>query len=95
VGCGEGVPSFELRVSSFELSFKSGAEWDSSNTYSEPCGEVNHLELWIDGNKIGNYPGASMNANVRLAGDPHAATVVEVDSQLHYVKSNPVTLTAR
>ena len=56
-------------------------------------GSVNHLELWIDGSKIGNYPGASMNASVTLAAGAHAATVVEVDSQLHYVKSNPVNFT--
>jgi FG-GAP-like repeat len=58
-------------------------------------GEVNHLELWIDGNKMGNYPGASMNANVTLAAGSHAVTVVEVDSQMHYVKSSPVTFTVK
>jgi len=58
-------------------------------------GEVNHLELWIDGNKIGNYPGATMNTNVTVAAGTHSGPVVEVDSELHYVKSNPVSFTAR
>ena len=56
-------------------------------------GSVNHLELWIDGQKIGNYPGASMNTSVTLANGAHSATVVEVDSQFHYVKSSPVNFT--
>jgi len=56
-------------------------------------GEVSLLELWVDGTKIGNYPGAGMNASVTLSVGPHAATVVEVDSQMHYVKSSPVNFT--
>ena len=62
---------------------------------SGASGEVNHLELWIDGSKIGNYTGATMNTGVTLPGGTHAATVVEVDSQLHYIKSNPVTFTVQ
>jgi phage tail tube protein FII len=56
-------------------------------------GTVNHLELWIDGNKIGNYSGASMNASVPLAAGSHAITVIEVDSSWNYVKSNTVNVT--
>jgi len=56
---------------------------------------VNHLELWIDGNKIGNYSGASMNANVPLAAGSHAITVIEVDSNWNYVKSNAVNIVVK
>ncbi|MGA8108630.1 MAG: FG-GAP-like repeat-containing protein [Acidobacteriaceae bacterium] len=56
-------------------------------------GTVNHLELWIDGSKQGNYSGASMNASVPLASGSHAITVVEVDSKGAYVKSNVVNIT--
>lgn len=52
---------------------------------------MNHLELWVDGNKIGNYSGAAMNAKVALGAGSHTATVVEVDSSFHYVKSSPVS----
>jgi hypothetical protein len=56
-------------------------------------GTVDHLELWIDGTKIGNYPGASMNAPVQEPSGTHTASVVEVDSNWNYVKSAPVTFT--
>ena len=56
-------------------------------------GSVNHLELWVDGNKVGNYSGSMMNANVTLSSGSHAATVIEVDSKGAYVKSMPVTFT--
>jgi hypothetical protein len=55
-------------------------------------GTVDHLELWIDGNKIGNYGGASMNASVPLATGSHSLTVIEVDSNWNYVKSNAVNI---
>ena len=58
-------------------------------------GSVNHLELWIDGKKIGNYSGATMNASVTLAAGSHAATVIEVDSKGNYVKSSPVDFTVK
>lgn len=56
-------------------------------------GSVNHLELWIDGKKIGNYDGSTMNASVTVAAGSHTAQVVEVDSKGNYVKSSPVTFT--
>jgi hypothetical protein len=72
-------------------------------TYSSPVqvsgagtaasGEVNHLELWIDGRKIGNYAGNTMSASVPLSGGSHTATLVEVDSTSHYLKSSPVSFT--
>jgi hypothetical protein len=54
-------------------------------------GTVNHLELWIDGTKIGNYDGSTMEASVAEGVGSHTATVVEVDSEGNYVKSTPVT----
>jgi len=56
-------------------------------------GTVNHLELWVDNEKIGNYSGAEMNTSVTLAAGAHQATVVEVDSKGNYVKSTPVNFT--
>ncbi|HLH07739.1 MAG TPA: VCBS repeat-containing protein [Terriglobales bacterium] len=58
-------------------------------------GSVNHLELWVDGNKIGNYPGSTMSANVPLGSGGHTATLVEVDSSSHYLKSTPVSFTVQ
>ena len=57
-------------------------------------GSVNRLELWVDGNKLGNYAGSSMNASVTLTSGSHVATVVEVDSTGAYVKSTPISFTA-
>ncbi len=56
-------------------------------------GSVNHLELWIDGNKVGNYTGSTLNASTTLANGSHSTTVIEVDSNGAYVKSTPVTFT--
>lgn len=56
-------------------------------------GSVNHLELWIDGTKIGNYSGSTMDTQVSEPAGSHTATVVEVDSSGNYVKSSPVTYT--
>ncbi|MGC2619328.1 MAG: FG-GAP-like repeat-containing protein [Acidobacteriaceae bacterium] len=56
-------------------------------------GSVNHLELWIDGTKIGNYTGSTMDTQVSEAAGSHTVTVVEVDSKGNYVKSTPVMYT--
>ena len=58
-------------------------------------GSVNHLELWVDGKKVGNYNGWTMNASVALSPGSHTGTVIEVDSKGSYIKSTPVTFTAR
>ena len=54
-------------------------------------GSVNHLELWVDGNKIGDFPGSTMSASVPLANGSHTATLIEVDSSSNFIKSTPVT----
>ena len=51
--------------------------------------------VWIDGRKIGNYPGAEMNVSVSLKTGLHQATVVEVDSTFHYIKSAPLNFTVK
>jgi hypothetical protein len=56
---------------------------------------VNHLELWIDGIKIGNYSGATMSASVPLAAGSDAITVIEVDSKGSYVKSSVVSIVVK
>ena len=58
-------------------------------------GAVNHLELWVDGSKVGNYSGATMNASVGLAAGSYSATVIEVDTKENYVKSSPVGFTVQ
>ena len=71
----------------------------AGQTYSSPVqvtaagvgasGAVNHLELWIDGKKIGNYFADTMDTTVALGGGSHAATVIEVDSKGAFIKSAP------
>jgi hypothetical protein len=58
-------------------------------------GSVNHMELWIDGTKIGNYNGGNLETSVSEAAGSHTATVIEVDSKGNYVKSTPVTYTVQ
>lgn len=58
-------------------------------------GTVNHLELWINGTKYGNYAGANMSAGVGLNAGSYAATIIEVDSKGSYVKSTPVSFTVK
>jgi hypothetical protein len=48
---------------------------------------VNHLELWIDGKKIGDYPGNTINTTVAEPTGSHAATLVAVDAKGNYLKS--------
>ena len=48
---------------------------------------VNHLELWIDGKKIGNYPGNTINTTVAESAGSHAATLVAVDAKGNFLKS--------
>ena len=77
----------------------------ANGTYSSPVtviaagkgasGTVSLLELWIDGKKIGNYSGSTMNTKVSLAAGSHSLTIVELDSKGGYVKSTPVNITVK
>ncbi|HEY6446437.1 MAG TPA: VCBS repeat-containing protein [Acidobacteriaceae bacterium] len=66
-----------------------------SGAGSAGAGKVDHLELWVDGRKIGNYPGSTMTASVTLASGSHTATLVEVNTSYQATKGNPVTFTVR
>ena len=52
-------------------------------------GTVNHMELWIDGSKIGNYFSNTIETAVPLGNGSHAATAIEVDSTGAFIKSTP------
>ncbi len=52
---------------------------------------VNHLELWIDGKKIGNYPGNTINTSVAESAGSHAATLIAVDAKGNFLKSAAVS----
>jgi len=54
-------------------------------------GKVARMELWVDGVKIANFTGNTINTNIQ-AGDFSQLTVVEVDSKGSYIKSQVVTL---
>jgi hypothetical protein len=56
---------------------------------------VNHLELWIDGHKIGNYAGSTISTTVSSTSGAHAATLVAVDGKGNYWKSAPVRFNVR
>jgi hypothetical protein len=58
-------------------------------------GVVSRMELWIDGKKISNYPGAFINTSVSLPAGVHQATTVEVDSKGAYLKSAVAKFTVK
>ncbi|HLH06481.1 MAG TPA: alkaline phosphatase family protein [Terriglobales bacterium] len=58
-------------------------------------GSVNHLELWLDGHKIGNYFSSTMTATVSSSSGTHTATLVAVDANGNYVKSTPATYSVK
>ncbi|MGZ4987429.1 MAG: Ig-like domain-containing protein, partial [Limisphaerales bacterium] len=78
----------------------------AGSTYSSPVkisavatgasGSVSRMELWIDGKKISNYTGASINTSVSsVATGSHHVTVVEVDSKGAVLKSPQVPFTVK
>ncbi len=56
-------------------------------------GQVNHMELWADGHKLGQSPGSLFDAPVRLQSGSHQVTAVEVDSRGAFLKSSSVSVT--
>ncbi|MEO8727153.1 MAG: Ig-like domain-containing protein [Acidobacteriaceae bacterium] len=60
---------------------------------TDPTGNVNHMELWIDSQKINDYPGNMINTTVALGVGTHAATAIEVNGSGGYIKSSPVVFT--
>ncbi len=72
-------------------SYSSPVQFTGAGTLANVA--VNHLELWIDGHKIGNYTGNTISTTVAEAVGSHAATLVAVDSKGNYLKSVPVSYT--
>jgi hypothetical protein len=56
---------------------------------------VEHMELWVDGHKIGIYPGRHVDLELPLAPGPHEATLVVVNVDGSYFKSDPVGFVVR
>jgi hypothetical protein len=54
-------------------------------------GTVSRMELWIDGVKIGDFPGNEIRTNL-LVNDFSVMTIVEVDSNGAFIKSVPITV---
>ncbi|HEU5402742.1 MAG TPA: FG-GAP-like repeat-containing protein [Terriglobales bacterium] len=72
----------------------------AGDTYASPVtvlatgkassGSVAHMELWIDGKKVGQYSGSQINTTVSLAAGQHRLVVVEVESSGSYIKSSAI-----
>ncbi len=72
----------------------------AGKTYSSPVtvlatgkassGSVAHMELWIDGKKVGQYSGSQINTKVSLGTGQHRLVVVEVQSNGSYIKSSAI-----
>lgn len=69
--------------------YPSPVHFSAAGTGATP--PVSRMELWIDGKKINDYSGNTINANVTLSVGSHAATAVEVDSKGVFIKSKVVT----
>ena len=54
-------------------------------------GTVARMELWVNGVKLANFPGSTINTNLYLP-DYDKLTIVEVDSKGAYVKSQTITI---
>jgi hypothetical protein len=75
----------------------------AGETYSSPVqitatgkgasGTVNHMEVWIDGVKKGQYSGSSVNTALAVAAGTHRVVAVEVDSKGANLKSASVNFT--
>jgi hypothetical protein len=53
------------------------------------------MELWMDGKKINNYSGTSINTTVSASAGSHALTAVEVDSTGAVLKSPHANITVK
>jgi hypothetical protein len=56
-------------------------------------GTVSRMELWIDGHKVGDFPGSEIRTNLYVNGFS-VMTIVEVDSNGNFIKSVPITVQA-
>ncbi len=87
------APGVNFCAPSAGQTYSSPVHFSAAGTGANP--PVNHMELWIDGDKINDYPGNTMDANVSLGTGSHGATAVEVDSHGAYIKSSVVTFTVQ
>ena len=71
--------------------YGSPVAFDGAGKGASRC--VNHLELWIDGGKLGNYFSDQLSTSVALSNGSHTATLVEVDSTGAFLKSTPTNFT--
>jgi hypothetical protein len=55
-------------------------------------GTVSRMELWLNSTKLANFPGNHINTSFSYIPDFNKITIIEVDSQGHYIKSAPITL---
>ncbi|MEO8726092.1 MAG: hypothetical protein ABI383_08190, partial [Acidobacteriaceae bacterium] len=53
-------------------------------------GHVRHMELAIDGNRIGDYSGNQINVQVALSSGTHSATMAEFDSHGGHITSSSI-----
>ena len=53
-------------------------------------GAVSHTEVWINGRKFNDFPGAYVNTNVDVGQGIDYVTVVEVDDKGNFIKSSPI-----
>jgi hypothetical protein len=51
------------------------------------------MKLWVNGNKIGDFPGNEVRTNLFIDGFS-VMTFVEVDSNGNFTKSAPITVQA-
>lgn len=58
---------------------------------SGASGTVSRMELWINGHKVGDFPGSEIRTNLDVP-DSSVMTVIEVDSAGAYIRSAPITL---
>lgn len=58
-------------------------------------GTVSHLDVYVDGNKVGSFAGATMNKAIAIASGYHQLWVTEVDSTGGSLQSNTIYITVQ
>ncbi len=55
-------------------------------------GRVDHMELWVDSSKHGDYFTSQMSVAMSFPPGMHIATFIEVDSRGAFIRSSPTTI---
>lgn len=58
-------------------------------------GPVRLMQLYVDGKKVGQFPGNQINTSVTLAAGTHTAQAVELEYNGEFTKSAPVSFTVK